>query len=70
MIGVPGNLRRRMATSSLVLALMFIAWLPLGLFEVVPFILELPGESLLRTHAGAAVFFLLVAAWGFWPTDD
>ena len=48
------------------LALVCIAWLPLGILEVVPFVLKWPGESSLRLHAGAAVGSLLVAAWGFW----
>ena len=47
-------------------ALIFIAWLPLGILEIVPFVLQLPGESRLRLHAAAAVLCLLVAAWGFW----
>jgi len=47
-------------------ALVFIVWLPLGILHVVPLVLELPGESSVRVHAGAAVGFLMVAAWGFW----
>jgi hypothetical protein len=50
----------------LALAVIFIAWLLLGTFEVVPLVLTLPGESMLRTHAAAAVLCLMVAAWGFW----
>ena len=60
------KLRRRMGTGALALGLLFGAWLPLGLFHVVPFVLELAGETALRTHAAAAVACLLVAAWGFW----
>jgi hypothetical protein len=49
-----------------VLATLFIAWLPLGMLEFVPFVLQIPGESLLRTHAGAAVASLMVTAWAWW----
>ena len=48
------------------LAVIFIVWLPLGIFNVLPFVLELPGESSLRLHAAAAVGCLMVAAWGYW----
>lgn len=58
--------QRRIAVCALTLALLFIAWLPLGIAGVVPFVIELPGESSLRLHAAAAVVCLLVAAWGFW----
>jgi hypothetical protein len=58
--------RRKIAVMALALALIFIAWLPLGIFDVVPFLLQLPGEPSFRVHAGAAVGCLLVAAWGFW----
>lgn len=49
-----------------VLATLFIAWLPLGMLGFVPFVLQIPGESLLRTHAGAAVACLMVTAWAWW----
>lgn len=58
--------RRTVARAAFALALVFVGWLPLGIVEVVPFALAWPGESSLRLHAAAAVFFLLVAAWGFW----
>lgn len=58
--------RRAIGALSFATALVFIAWLPLGLFDVVPFVISLPGESALRTHGAAAVACLLVAAWGFW----
>ena len=60
------KLRRRTGAGALALGLLLGAWLPLGLFHVVPFIFELAGETALRTHAAAAVACLLVAAWGFW----
>ena len=49
-----------------VLAIVFMAWLPLGILGVVPFALVIPGESALRTHAGIAVACLLATAWACW----
>lgn len=60
--------RRKIGMMCFVLALVFIAWLPLGVLEFVPFLLQLPGESGVRSHAGAAVACLLGAAWGFWES--
>lgn len=60
------KLRHRIGVGALAFGLLLGAWLPLGLFHVVPFVLELAGETALRTHAAAAVTSLLVAAWGFW----
>lgn len=60
------KLRHRTGVSALALGLLFVVWLPLGLFHVVPFVFKLAGETALRTHAGAAVACLMVAAWGFW----
>ena len=58
--------RRIFGRGSFLAALIFIAWLPLGILKIAPFVLELPGESRLRLHAAAAILCLLVAAWGFW----
>ena len=58
--------RRRIGVGALTLGLLFGAWLPLGILNIVPFVLELAGETALRTHAGATVACLLLAAWGFW----
>ena len=58
--------RRAVGVLSFSMALIFIAWLPLGVFDIVPFALSLYGESALRTHGAAAVGCLMVAAWGFW----
>jgi len=60
------KLQRMIGMAAFLPALVFIVWLPLGILHVVPLVLELPGESSLRVHAGAAVGFLMVAAWGFW----
>lgn len=61
-----GKLRRTIGMYSLALSLVFILWLPLGVLTVVPLLLQIPGESALRTHAGVTVACLMVAAWGFW----
>lgn len=58
--------RRAVGVVAFSMALLFIAWLPLGVFDIVPFALSLYGESALRTHGAAAVVCLMVAAWGFW----
>jgi hypothetical protein len=58
--------RRSIARAALVLGGVFVVWLPAGILDVVPFVLELPGESSIRVHAAAAVACLMVAAWGFW----
>ena len=60
------TLRRGTGYAGGVLAALFIAWLPLGILGLVPFLLQIPGESLLRTHAGAAVACLMVTAWACW----
>lgn len=60
------KLRRAIGAGSFALALAFIAWLPLGILDFIPLVMQLPGESALRTHAGAAVVCLMVAAWGYW----
>lgn len=62
------KLRRTLGAMSFALATVFIAWLPLGFSELVPFVFTLPNESGLRTHAGVAIGCLLVAAWGFWES--
>lgn len=64
------NTRRTIGRVAFVLAIGFVAWLPAGLLQIVPFVLSLPGESGLRVHAAAAVACLLVAAWGFWNEQD
>lgn len=60
--------RRAVGRTALFMAVAFIAWLPAGIFQIVPFVLSLPGESSLRVHAAAAVGSLLIAAWVYW--DD
>jgi hypothetical protein len=64
----PGKLRRSIGAASFTVALALTAWLLLGILDVVPLVLQLPGESTVRSHAGAAVLLLMVAAWGYWET--
>jgi hypothetical protein len=54
--------------TSFAIALALTGWLLLGMLNVVPLALQFPGESTLRSHAGAAVLFLMFAAWGYWET--
>ena len=49
------NPRRTIGRAAIVLATVFIIWLPAGILDIVPFVFSLPGESGLRSHAGAAV---------------
>ena len=60
------TVRRTIGAIAFTLAVALVAWLPLGILHVVPFVLTLPGESALRVHAAAAVGSLMIAAWGFW----
>ncbi len=48
------------------MAIIGIIWIPLGIFEIVPLLLKLPGESAVRTHAGVAVACLLLSSWCYW----
>lgn len=58
--------RRRIGAIAFGMAVLLIIWLPLGILGVVPFLVNLPGESELRSHAGLAVGCLMIAAWAFW----
>jgi len=60
------KLRTKLGWMAVFCAVVFAVWLPLGIVELVPFVFEIPGETLLRSHAGLAVGSLMVAAWGFW----
>ena len=62
----PETLRRLIGAVSFAVALVLSGWLLLGIMDVVPLVLQLPGESTVRTHAGAAVLLLIIAAWGYW----
>lgn len=60
------RMRGFIGASAFATALILIAWLPLGVLDIVPFVLSIPGMGPLRAHAGAAIACLLVAALGFW----
>jgi hypothetical protein len=60
--------RRNAGTVAFSFAVLFMVWLPLGFFEIVPFVVNLPNETGLRSHAGLAIASLLVAALCFWET--
>lgn len=64
--GHPSSLRHRFGIGVFAAGLVLVAWLPLGVFGVVPFAFVLPGETALRAHASAAIACLLVAAWALW----
>lgn len=44
-------------------------WFLLGMFEIVPLVFIIPGETSFRTHASLTVLFLMIASWGFWNSD-
>jgi len=60
------KLRRALGVTCFAVAMVFAGWLLLGILDVVPLLLQLPGESTVRSHAGAAVLLLMIAAWCFW----
>lgn len=60
------RIRGWIAASAFVTGLILIAWLPLGVLNIVPFAFSIPGIGQLRVHAGAAIACLLIAALGFW----
>ena len=55
--------------AALFLASLAVIWLLLGMVNIVPFLIELPQETTIRTHASIAVIFLLIASWAFWNED-
>ena len=58
--------RKSIARVTFLLALISLAWLILGIFELAPLIFHIPGETNLRTHASITLLFLLFASWAFW----
>ena len=66
--GRPQGLRRSIGAVSFGVALAFTGWLLLGILDAVPLALQFPGESTVRSHAGAAVLSFMIAAWGYWET--
>ncbi|MDG2202402.1 MAG: hypothetical protein P8L29_02945 [Burkholderiales bacterium] len=63
---ISSDLRLKLGWLAAVCSALFAIWLPLGVLEYVPFVFEIPGETMLRSHAGLAVGALMVSAWGFW----
>jgi hypothetical protein len=68
MVRLSRRTQRTVGFAAFSFALVFVVWLPLGILGVIPFVLEIAGETRLRVHASASVLCLLIAAWGFW--DD
>lgn len=62
----PERLRRSIAAGCFVVGLLLSGWLLLAMLDMVPLALPLPGESPVRSHAGATVLFFMIAAWGYW----
>ena len=63
------NLRRKLGKLAIIFAVLSIVWLALGMFNFVPLILMIPGETLIRSHATLPVLCLLLASWAFWNDD-
>jgi hypothetical protein len=66
MTSVLPRLRRTIGGVALAAAVALIAWLPLGVYGIVPFVFSVQGDLPLRIHAAVAITALLAAAWGFW----
>ena len=62
-------MNRKIGKAALVLGLLSVIWLILGMFNVVPLLIELPQETSIRAHASLAVIFLLIGSWAFWNED-
>ena len=62
-------MRKTFGKVSFTLSVIASLWLILGMLKIVPFLLEIQGETDVRAHASLAVFFLVCSAWGFWKND-
>jgi hypothetical protein len=62
-------MKRKIGKAALVLASLAVVWLILGMFNVLPLLIELPQETSIRAHASLAVIFLLIGSWAFWNED-
>lgn len=60
------SFRKNIARITFLLALISLGWLILGMLELVPLIIHIPGETNLRAHASVTLLFLLFASWAFW----
>jgi hypothetical protein len=62
-------MKRNIGKIELFLSLLSVLWLLLGMFNIVPLLIELPNETNIRAHASLAVILLLIASWAFWNED-
>jgi hypothetical protein len=62
-------MKRNIGKVALFLSLVSVLWLVLGMFNIVPLLIELPNETNIRAHASLAVILLLVSSWAFWNED-
>jgi hypothetical protein len=62
-------MKRKIGKVALFLSLLSVLWLLLGMFNIVPLLIELPNETNIRAHASLAVILLLIGSWAFWNED-
>jgi hypothetical protein len=62
-------MKRKIGKIALFLSLLSVLWLLLGMFNIVPLLIELPNETNIRAHASLAVILLLIGSWAFWNED-
>jgi len=62
-------MKRKIGKVALFLSLLSVLWLVLGMFNIVPLLIELPNETNIRAHASLAVILLLIGSWAFWNED-
>jgi hypothetical protein len=62
-------MKRNIGKVALFLSLVSVLWLVLGMFNIVPLLIELPNETNIRAHASLAVILLLIGSWAFWNED-
>ena len=62
-------MKRIIGKVALFLASLAVIWLILGMFNVLPLLIELPQETSIRAHASLAVIFLLIGSAAFWNED-
>jgi len=62
-------MKRKIGKVALFLSLLSVLWLILGMFNIVPLLIELPNETNIRAHASLAVILLLIGSWAFWNED-
>ena len=62
-------MKKKIGQVSLILAFIAVVWLVLGMFNIVPLLIEISQETSFRAHASLAVVFLLIGSWAFWNED-